>query len=112
LRRRNLLLEEKFLSLDLLGTPSPDARKKRMADTSKSSELTAEQWLIDEGKANVASLRSKLRTVSRENVVLRTENEVTSTLYMSVCRLYVFFLRSTAKRNDSHLFQSVCRQSK
>ena len=75
LRRRNLLLEERFLAVDFDRTRSVPGKlqgrhtKPRSIDSAASLKTAA----VDD----VTSLRTKHRSVCRDNIVLRNENEVT-----------------------------------
>lgn len=83
LRRRNLALEEKCLAFDFPGADSHDLGRRRLmtaakAKVSQSVDVSSsEKWLADEipKGQSVSTLRTRLRNVSRDNVVIRAEND-------------------------------------
>jgi hypothetical protein len=75
LRKSNILLEEKCTALEFGELPIA-ASSKRRATNSDPNDLSCGIEARALGHGNVNSLRTKLRNVSRENVSLKSENEV------------------------------------
>ena len=81
LRRRNLMLEEKCLNAEseslghaLRHDSNLSAAKAKISQSVDIS--SSERWLADEFKAqNSSTLKIKLRDLSRDNIVLKAENE-------------------------------------
>ena len=93
LRRRNLLLEEKCIAYDVEGvsihrnlstknktTDNTTRNRKKIKDNDRLDEITEEKVIEANDRVNIAALRTKLRNVSRENVILKSENEVRNSI--------------------------------
>ena len=81
LRRRNLAMEERLSSLELENSSNHSSSKNNIEGSraSQSIELSSsDKWVDGNGEfsgVSVSNLRSKLRTVSRENVALKSQIE-------------------------------------
>ena len=126
LRRRNLLLEEKCIAYDVEGvkthrnlsknktTDNTISNRKKLSDWP--DETTEEKVIEANDRVNIAALRTKLRNVSRENVILKSENEVRNTYCIEIkdnfSKIYFIFWIGYEKKREifSDCRAVICRE--
>lgn len=76
-----MLLEEKGAIYETDSGASSKPWDLRSSPKSGGDMSAADKYLINEHKGNISTLRTKLREVSRENVALKSENEVSTYVF-------------------------------